>query len=105
MDKEKCNYMTEFKRIRDEEFSKYCGIHSKKKYSVLANKYLILSLLGKGGYSEVYKAFDLESCKEVACKIHHFDDSWIDSIKDSYIKHALRENEIHKELSNRRVVK
>lgn len=56
--------------MRDEEFSKYCGIHSKKKYSVLANKYLILSLLGKGGYSEVYKAFDLENCKEVACKIH-----------------------------------
>ena len=76
MDKEKCFYLNEFKRMRDEESSKYNGIHSKKKYTVLANKYLILSLLGKGGYSEVYKGYDLENCREVACKIHHFDDSW-----------------------------
>jgi tousled-like kinase len=91
--------------MRDEESSKYNGIHSKKKYTVLANKYLILSLLGKGGYSEVYKAYDLENCREVACKIHHFDDGWGEQIKESYIKHALRENEIHKDLNNRRVVK
>jgi tousled-like kinase len=76
LDKEKCHYLNEFKRMRDEESSKYNGIHSKKRYTVLANKYLILSLLGKGGYSEVYKAYDLENCREVACKIHHFDDGW-----------------------------
>lgn len=105
LDKEKQNYLNEFKRMRDEESSKYCGINSKKKFSVLQGKYLIVSLLGKGGYSEVYKGFDLEYCREVACKVHHFDDNWNDHIKDSYIKHALRENEIHKELNNRRVVK
>lgn len=105
LEKEKSTYMHEFKRVRDEESSKYNGIHSKKKYSCLNNKYQLLSLLGKGGYSEVYKAFDLDNCREVACKIHHFDDQWNDNIKDSYIKHALRENEIHKELNNRRVVK
>ena len=66
---------------------------------------MILSLLGKGGYSEVYKGFDLENCKEVACKIHHFDDNWSEGIKESYIKHAVRENDIHKELSHRRVVR
>lgn len=60
LDKEKCMYLNEFKRMRDEEHSKYCGINSKKKYTVLSGKYLILSLLGKGGYSEVYKAYDLE---------------------------------------------
>lgn len=76
LDKEKCFYLNEFKRLRDEESSKYNGIHSKKRYSVLNNKYLVLSLLGKGGYSEVYKTYDLENCREVACKIHHFDDSW-----------------------------
>ncbi len=105
LEKEKSSYTNEYKRIRDEESSKYNGIHSKKKYSVLQNKYLILSLLGKGGYSEVYKAYDLENCREVACKIHHFDDNWGLQIKESYIKHALRENEIHKDLNNRRVVK
>ena len=28
VDKEKCHYLKEFKRMRDEEFSKYCGINS-----------------------------------------------------------------------------
>ena len=105
LEKEKSSYLIEFKRIRDEEQSKYCGIHRSKTFTVLNDKYLILSILGKGGFSEVYKAFDLENCREVACKIHHFDDSWTDQVKDDYIKHALRENEIHKELNNRRVVK
>ena len=91
--------------MRDEEFSKYCGIHAKNKFTVLKDRYLILSILGKGGYSEVYKAYDLENCREVACKIHHFDNSWSEQIKDNYIKHAIRENEIHKDLNHRRVVK
>lgn len=26
LEKEKCTYLSEFKRTRDEEFSKYCGI-------------------------------------------------------------------------------
>ena len=29
LDKEKIQYMQEFKRMRDEEFSKYCGVSSK----------------------------------------------------------------------------
>jgi len=105
LDKEKTLYMQEFKRLRDEEFSKYCGVNAKNKFTVLKDRYLILSILGKGGYSEVYKAYDLESCREVACKIHHFDNNWSEQIKDNYIKHAIRENEIHKELNHRRVVK
>jgi len=104
LDKEKILYMQEFKRMRDEEHSKYCGIHSKNQFTVLKDRYLILSILGKGGYSEVYKAYDLETCREVACKIHHFDNSWSEQIKDNYIKHAIRENEIHKDLNHRRVV-
>ena len=49
--------------MRDEEFSKYCGIISKNQFTVLKDRYLILSVLGKGGYSEVYKAYDLEVYK------------------------------------------
>jgi tousled-like kinase len=105
LEKEKCHYLLEYKKVRDEEASKFCGVHRTKTYTVLSNRYLILSILGKGGFSEVYKAFDLDNCIEVACKIHHFDDSWSDQVKDDYIKHALRENEIHKELGHRRVVK
>ena len=77
LDKEKVHFLQEFKRMRDEESSKYCGLNSKKEhFTVLKDRYLILSVLGKGGYSEVYKAYDLETCKEVACKVHHFDNSW-----------------------------
>jgi tousled-like kinase len=49
-----------------------------KTFTVLSERYLVLSILGKGGFSEVYKAFDIEMCREVACKIHSFDDSWSD---------------------------
>ena len=78
LEKEKCAYLLEYKRVRDEESSKFCGVHRSKSYTILQNRYLILSILGKGGFSEVYKAFDLDHCIEVACKIHHFDDSWSD---------------------------
>lgn len=70
-----------------------------------SKRYLILRLLGKGGYSEVYKAFDLDACKEVACKIHRFQHDWSEAMKANYIRHALREDEIHKSLNHRRVVK
>lgn len=100
--------MQEYKRMRDEEVSKYCGSHSRRttnQLTLLKERYLILSILGKGGYSEVYRAFDLEACREVACKVHHFDNSWSEQVKENYIKHAIRETEIHKELNHRRVVK
>lgn len=41
----------------------------------------------------------------MACKIHHFDNNWSESLKASYIKHALRENKTHRELNHPRVVK
>jgi tousled-like kinase len=34
-----------------------------------SQKYLLLSMLGKGGFSEVYKAFNLDTLEYVACKI------------------------------------
>ena len=55
LEKEKHIYLTEFKRMKEEETSRYCGAHSKVKNTILKDRYLILSLLGKGGYSEVYK--------------------------------------------------
>ena len=35
LDKEKVHYMQEYKRMRDEEISKYCGIASKGQFTVL----------------------------------------------------------------------
>jgi tousled-like kinase len=113
LEKDKCTYLAEFKRIRDEENAKYTGTQNTNKFPILKSRYLILSLLGKGGYSEVYKvivlfniqAFDLEICREVALKLHQFDPSWSEGLKANYIKHAMRENEIHKELRHPRVVR
>lgn len=100
------NLILEFKRLKEEERCKYISSglkENKDRYPILKNKYLILALLGKGGYSEVYKAYDLEANKEVACKIHEFNAQWSESLKANYIKHAIRENEIHKELDFPRV--
>ena len=105
LEKEKILFQVELNRISEEERSKLCGKSSTNPYEILNDRYLILSLLGRGGYSEVYKAYDLENCREVAWKIHHFDNNWSESLKASYIKHALRENQTHRELNHPRVVK
>lgn len=74
-------------------------------WPVLGKKYQLLNLLGKGGFSEVYKAYDLEQFKEVACKIHQLNPNWSETAKANYIKHALRETSVHKELSHPNIVK
>ena len=105
LEKEKTIFQVELNRIGEEDYSKLCGKNVTNHYEILAGRYLILSLLGKGGYSEVYKAYDLEKCREVACKIHSFDNKWAESMKASYIKHALRENKTHRDMNHPRIVK
>jgi tousled-like kinase len=61
-------------------------------------------LLGKGGYSEVYRAFDLDNNVETACKIHELNPNWSENIKSSYIKHAIRENQICRMMRHSKVV-
>ena len=82
-------------------------------------------LLGKGGFSEVhkvirftsttdwgldskfqiyFKAFDTKEQRYVACKIHQLNKDWKDDKKANYIKHALREYNIHKNLQHPRIV-
>ena len=84
-----------------------CRFYQKKeeKWPLLGGRYQIISLLGKGGYSEVYKAYDLESHIYVACKIHQLNQSWKDEIRNNYIKHTIRENQIHKEINHNKIVK
>jgi tousled-like kinase len=61
--------------------------------------------LGKGGFSEVHKAFDIKEQRYVACKVHQLNKDWKDEKKANYIKHALREYDIHKSLDHPRIVK
>ena len=90
----------------EEEAAKYSKINPEHEaWPVLHSRYLLLSLLGKGGYSEVYKAYDLIDHIEIALKFHQLNPSWPEVIKANYIKHALRENQIHRELNHPRIVK
>lgn len=57
-------------------------------------------MIGKGGFSEVYKAFDFQELKFVACKIHQLNKSWKNTVKINYVKHALRENQVLKQLDH-----
>jgi tousled-like kinase len=47
----------------------------------------------------------LENHIEVACKLHQLNVNWIDSVKENYIKHTIRENQIHKEINHPKVVR
>uniref|UniRef100_A0A2K6MY84 Tousled like kinase 2 n=1 Tax=Rhinopithecus bieti TaxID=61621 RepID=A0A2K6MY84_RHIBE len=77
-------HIRELKRIHNEDNSQF------KDHPTLNDRYLLLHLLGRGGFSEVYKAFDLTEQRYVAVKIH---------------QHACREYRIHKELDHPRIVK
>merc|ERR1719334_2396615 len=98
LERERNLHIRELKRIHNEDQSRYT-IHP-----VLNDRYLLLSLLGKGGFSEVHKGFDLKEQRYVACKIHQLNKDWKDDKKANYIKHALREYNIHKALEQARIV-
>ena len=60
--------------------------------------------MGKGGFSEVWRAYDLLNLREVAVKIHQLDPRWSESKKENYTKHVSREYEIHRDVRHPRIV-
>jgi len=98
LERERNLHIRELKRIHNEDQSRY------NNHVVLNDRYLLLMLLGKGGFSEVHKGFDLKEQRYVACKIHQLNKDWKDDKKANYIKHALREYNIHKALEHSRIV-
>lgn len=46
-------------------------------------------LLGKGGFSEVHKAFDLREQRYTACKVHQLNKDWKEDKKANYIKYVF----------------
>ncbi|PPD73069.1 hypothetical protein GOBAR_DD30036 [Gossypium barbadense] len=87
------------KRIRDEDGSRF------NNFQILNNRYALLNLLGKGGFSEVYKGYDLVEHRYVACKLHGLNAQWSEDKKQSYIRHAIREYNIHKTLVHHHIVR
>ena len=97
---EKINLIHDIIRLREEEKCKY-----NRNWILIGEKYQLVSLIGKGGYSEVYKAYDIKNQKFVACKIHQLNPNWSSQMKDSYINHTVRENDILKILNHKNIVK
>jgi tousled-like kinase len=98
LEMEKSAHLRELKRLRDEEGSRF------NDFSVLHNRYLLLNMLGRGGFSEVFRAYDLVSLRPVAVKIHQLSSQWSEAKKASYVKHSVREYHIHRALHHPRIV-
>lgn len=94
---DKMLHQRELRRIQHEDASKFST------RPVLKNRYLLRQLLGKGGFSEVWKAFDFELMRDVAVKIHDLDPAWTEERKANYLKHAKREYEIHAAIRHPRI--
>uniref|UniRef100_A0A8C6QTI9 Protein kinase domain-containing protein n=1 Tax=Nannospalax galili TaxID=1026970 RepID=A0A8C6QTI9_NANGA len=88
-------HIQKLKRINNEDNSQF------KDHPTLNERCIIL--LGKGGFNEVYKAFDLYEQRYAAVKIHQLHKSWSDKKKENYHKHTCREYRIHKELDHPRI--
>eukprot|EP00794_Sanderia_malayensis_P003299 gene3299-3782_t len=99
LEKSRNVHIREIKRINSEDHSRF------NHHPTLNDRYLLLQLLGKGGFSEVYKGFDMKELRNVACKIHQLNKDWKDEKKANYIKHAVREYDIHKSLDHARIVR
>jgi tousled-like kinase len=66
---------------------------------------MMVSLLGRGGFSEVWLAFDLHDAgREVAVKLHQLVNTWSDAKKAQYVKHALRECAIQRDMDHPNIV-
>jgi len=100
LEAEKAAHMKELRRTQSEDHSRFV-----RDLPCLGKRYLLQSMLGRGGFSEVWKALDLVELKEVAVKVHQLNPSWSESRKHSYIKHVTREYTIHRELNHSRVVR
>jgi tousled-like kinase len=71
---------------------------------VLHQRYVLTKVIGKGGFSEVWQAYDVEMCIIVAVKIHQLDRRWSDAKKANYTKHVSREYDIHRSVRHDRIV-
>ncbi|KAL5247262.1 hypothetical protein ACHWQZ_G019206 [Mnemiopsis leidyi] len=92
-------HMRESKRIQAENNSRF-----KDNPTLKNGRYLLLHLIGKGGFSEVHKAYDFDGQRYVACKVHQLASEWKDEKRANYLKHAVREYDIQKSLNHPHIV-
>ena len=51
------------------------------------------------------QAYDLVDYRYVACKLHRLNEQWSEEKKQTYVRHAIREYNIHKNLVHRHIVR
>jgi tousled-like kinase len=87
---------------RNEQECRFYGV-----WPIIGGRYQTVNLIGKGGFGEVYLAFDLEELEEVAIKVHTFKESFLSirSQQDHSIKHAMREYETQEKLDHPHIVR
>ncbi|KAF4749936.1 Serine/threonine-protein kinase tousled-like 2, partial [Perkinsus olseni] len=71
---------------------------------LLPGRYQLMTMIGKGGFSEVFKAYDLETHSYVAVKIHQIRPDMTEIAREAYVRHTWREYGIHKRLKHRRII-
>jgi len=90
--------------MRDEKKSRFSIVRNQHECYVLNERYVLTNLLGRGGFSEVHRGYDLVEHKYIAAKIHQLNSHWSDERKRNYTKHATREYDIHKSLNHKNIV-
>lgn len=93
------------KRFANKSHSFFFGQNCAKQSKLLENKYQILCFIGRGGYAEVYKAFDLENFQFVVLKLHIFGKQSSSNGEDNHLKHVLRENDVLKQLNHHSIIR
>lgn len=96
LESEKKVFLKEIRRFNDEEASEFLAVPAIGENG----RYVLMHLLGKGGFSEVWKAFDLVEGIYVACKIHSVKSEWNGQTRAHYLKHVERELEIMRQLQH-----
>ncbi|CAJ1389463.1 unnamed protein product [Effrenium voratum] len=91
-------YLKQKMLLQAEDMSRF------KHYPILKDRYQLLNMIGRGGFSEIYKAFDLEQMAMCAIKINEIEAKMSDSQRQDLVRWALRECEIQKSLAHPRIV-
>eukprot|EP00931_Biecheleriopsis_adriatica_P024070 TRINITY_DN15088_c0_g1_i3.p1 TRINITY_DN15088_c0_g1~~TRINITY_DN15088_c0_g1_i3.p1 ORF type:complete len:545 (-),score=104.88 TRINITY_DN15088_c0_g1_i3:41-1675(-) len=73
-------------------------------YPLIKERFQLLNMIGKGGFGEVYKAFDFEHMCTCAVKIIEINTQMSHAQRQNTVKWALREYTIQKSLQHPRIV-
>lgn len=106
-------YKAKLKSLEDEraEFARELRLSTDRNQSdfridqtLHEGRYLLLQLIGRGGFSEVWWAYDKQESRSVAIKIQNMDKQWSTQVKDNFKRHSDREIKILSSTQHKNVV-